>query len=210
MIVLYITHTHTCENILDTSVALDSLLLDVGQWSRRCVWQGVDDVRWWSWWGVWRCESFTGILRFHFYCPHFLLPSFVFHLLLRQTQIKECWKKKKEKKHIDRVSWNQGQQDFGLRFIIIVLFMYLLTHSPLPTNIRSWKYVSKVDIRDHQVWMVLSKSIISDILYKLRLNHVCVFFLLTPLTGCRFLFSRWFCSMAFKSRSPSSVFSVKA
>lgn len=85
---------HNCVITLDTSLALDSLLLDVGQWCRGCVRQGVDDVGQWSWWCVWRCKSFTGILRFHFYCPHFLLPPLIFHLLLRQRQIKECWKKR--------------------------------------------------------------------------------------------------------------------
>lgn len=87
------THTHNYVVILDTSVALDSLLFDVGQWSRGCVRQGVNEVCWWSWLGVWRSKSFTGILTFHLNCPHFLLPSLIFDLLLRQWQIKQSWRK---------------------------------------------------------------------------------------------------------------------
>lgn len=81
----------------------------------------------------------------------------------------------------------------------------LLTDSPLSTNVCSWEYVSKMDICGHQVWMVLSKPITGEIQYKFPLNDICVLFL----TGCRFLFSRWFCSMIFKSCSPSSILSVK-
>lgn len=81
----------------------------------------------------------------------------------------------------------------------------LLTHSPLSTKVCSWEYVSKMDIWGHQVWMVLSKPITGEIRYKFPLNTVYVLFL----TGCRFLFSRWFCSMIFKSCSPSSILSVK-
>ena len=88
---------------------------------------------------------------------------------------------------------------------IIILKIILLTHCPLPTDIRSWKYVSNVDIRGHRVWMILCKLNINDIKYKTK-SWVLV---LLTLTGCRFLFSRWVCSMDFKSRSPSSIFSVK-
>lgn len=43
--------------------------------------------------------------------------------------------------------------------------MCLLTHSPLSTNVCSWKYISKEDIRGHQLWEILSKSIISNVVY---------------------------------------------
>lgn len=113
--------------------------------------------------------------------------------------------KKVEKKRIDCVPRHQRKQDLKTN---ACLSLSLLTHSPLPTDICSWEYVSKVDVRGHQVWMVLSESIIGETLYTYKLNHicVCVFFFLT---GCRFLFSLWFCSMAFKSRSPRSIFSVR-
>lgn len=136
----------------------------------------------------------------------FLLSSFNF-FLGRDRSKSAGSKKKKRERNIKRVSWNQQQQKkTGLRFINkSKIKKSLLTHSPLPTKICSWEYVSKMDIGGHQVWMVLSKSIISEKLYKLRLNYICVLFL----TGCRFLFSRWFCSMTFKSCSPSSILSVK-
>lgn len=40
---------------------------------------------------------------------------------------------------------------------------------------------------------------------KTKRKSVCV----SPLTGCRFLFSLWFCSMIFKSCSPRSILSAK-
>lgn len=83
--------------------------------------------------------------------------------------------------------------------------MSSLTNSPLPTDVCPWEYVSEMDVWCHQVWMVLRKWIQNETECKQRQKYFYVPFL----TGCRFLFSRWFCSMTFKSCSPRSILSVK-
>lgn len=73
----YMLHyLHTTSKSWHMCGAVDSLLLDIGQWSGGRVWERVHDV-------CWRCQrvgrrkSFT-VFSFDFYCPDFLLPSFIF------------------------------------------------------------------------------------------------------------------------------------